>query len=190
MKKVLFVSAALLMAVIGTQAQTDLAKNDSKSEKKEIRKEKKESRITLKKLEGPQVSYQSKQEFIRDFDNPTNVSWRRTSYFDEASFTSKEGLATTAYFDIDGQLVGTTSLKTFADIPADAQKRINKEYKDYTVKSVVFFDDNEANETDMILYNSQFDDEDNYFVALQKDDKTIVVQVTMDGNIGFFTEVH
>jgi len=177
------------MAVIGTQAQTDLAKNDSKNEKKEIRKEKEESRITLKKLEGPQVSYQSKQEFIRDFDNPTNVSWTRTNYFDEASFTSKDGIATTAYFDIDGQLVGTTSMKTFADIPVDAQKTINKEYKDYAVKNVVFYDDNEANETDMILYNSQFDDEDNYFVELQKDNKTIVVQVTMAGEVGFFKEV-
>ncbi len=39
----------------------------------------------------------------------------------------------------------------------------------------------------MILYNNAFDDEDNYFVELQKDNKTIVVQVTMDGLIGYFT---
>ena len=191
MKKVFFASAAFLLAVISTQAQTtdDIAKNDSKQERKEIRKEKKPKAITLRKKEGDEVSYQSRQEFFRDFGfGDKDVTWRKTRYYDEADFV-KDGAATTAFYDIDSKLVGTTNVKTFADLPAAGQKQINKEYKDYTVKNVVFYDDNENNDTDMILYESQFDDEDNYFVELQKDNKTIVVQVTMDGLVGYFTDL-
>ena len=77
----------------------------------------------------------------------------------------------------------------YPDLPEAGQKQILKEYKDYTVKKIVFFDDNENNDTNMVLYNSQFDGEDNYFVELQKDDKTIVVQVTPDGLTGYFTSL-
>jgi hypothetical protein len=41
----------------------------------------------------------------------------------------------------------------------------------------------------MILYGDQFDDEDNYFSELKKDNKAIVVQVTMDGAAGYFTDL-
>jgi len=192
MKKVLFASAAILLAVISTQAQTSdgITKNDSKpskEERKEIKKEKKEERITLSRQEGnDDVSYQSKEAFYRDFGNQPDAKWTRTKYYDKAVF-NKDGVATTAFYDFDANLVGTTSLKTFTDLPAAGQKQIRKEYKDYTVENVVFFDDNENNETDMVLYGSQFDGEDNYFVELQKDNKTIVVQVTMDGLTGYFT---
>ena len=79
--------------------------------------------------------------------------------------------------------------KTFSDLPASAQKQINKEYKDYTIEKVIFFDDNEDVDTDMILYGSQFDDADNYFVELRKDNKDVVLQVTMDGLVGYFAGI-
>ena len=190
MKKVFFASAAILLAVISTQAQaTDaIAKNAGKQEGTAISKEKKAKEITLREKKGDGVNYQSKQEFFRDFGDNDAVTWRKTKYYDEADFI-KDGEATTAFYDIDARLVGTTNIKTFADVPAAGQKQIKKEYKDYTVKNVVFYDDNENNETDMVLYGSQFDDEDNYFVELQKDNKTIVVQVTMDGLVGYFTDL-
>jgi hypothetical protein len=191
MKKVLFASAAILLAVISTQANSSgaITKKDSKpskEERKEIKKEKKEERITLRRREGNDVRYQSKEVFYRDFGNQPDAKWAKTKYYDKAVF-NKDGVATTAYYDFDANLVGTTSFKTFADLPAAGQKQIRKDYKDYTVENVVFYDDNENNETGMVLYGSQFDDEDNYFVELQKDNKTIVVQVTMDGLTGYFT---
>ena len=193
MKKVLFASAAILLAVISTQAQTDdaITKNDnkpSKEERKEIKKEKKEDRVALRNQQGNDASYASKEEFYRDFGIQADVVWTRTRNYDEAVF-NKDGVATTAYYDFDSELVGTTNIKSFADLPAAGQKQILKDYKDYTVKHVVFFDDNESNDTDMILFDNQFDGEDNYFVELQKDNKRIVVQVTMDGLAGYFTQL-
>lgn len=185
MKKLLTLSAAGLMAFTVLQAQTDPPL--TKEEKKEIKKEKKENRITLKRMEGTDVAYGSKQEFYRIYGNTTDVKWTRAQYMDEAVF-NKDGVATTSYFDADGHLVGTTSVKTFADLPADAQRRIKKDYKDYSVERVVFFDDNEDVDTDMILYGQQFDDKDNYFAELKKDNKRVVVQVSTNGQVGFFSE--
>ena len=185
MKKLIFASAALILTIVSVQAQDNDA--ITKSDKKEIRKEKKEERVALRKQENNDASYQSKQAFYRDFGDRQDVAWTKSRFFDEATF-GNNGTPTTAYYDFDGKLVGTTNMKTFADLPIDGQKQINKEYKDYTVKAVVFYDDNESNDTDMVLYGNQFDGEDNYFVELQKDNKTLIVQCTMNGLVGYFTE--
>ena len=79
--------------------------------------------------------------------------------------------------------------KPFEDLPTDAQNFINRHYNDYSVKAVRFFDDNEANDTNMNLYDKEFEDEDSYFVELQNDSRTIIVHVTLDGDVRFFREL-
>ncbi|MBO9561187.1 MAG: hypothetical protein J7621_00380 [Niastella sp.] len=192
MKKLMISSLALLLATASMQAQNEYAtvKKDIQQSNKEVaaaRKEKKEERKELRKLEGKEVTYQSKQQFGADFgNNITDVTWKRTKYFDEATFML-DGKKTTAYYDIKNELVGTTQAKTFADLPASAQKYINNKYKDYKVGEVLMFDDNENNDTDMLMYGRQFADEDNYFVELQQGSKDIIVQVDMAGQVFFFT---
>jgi hypothetical protein len=93
------------------------------------------------------------------------------------------------FYDIDGILVGTTQIKTFGDVPVKGQQAIKKNYKDYTIGQVVFYDDNEANDTDMKLYGMQFDDKDNYFVELLKGTNKIVVQVNTEGDVFFFKDL-
>src|ERR1700712_3557127 len=138
MKKILFASAAILLAFTSMRAQSSdatMIKDDvkpTKEERKEIRKEKKDERITLRKLEGNEINYQSKEQFYRSFGDQLNVQWAKGKYFDQALF-NKDGVATTAYFDFDAQLVGITTDKTLADLPESAQKQIAKEYKDYSV---------------------------------------------------------
>ena len=193
MKKLLFLSAAtfILVAAVHAQTSVDLVKNEIKSNKKQesaMKKEEREERKELKKLEGKVVSDQSKEAFYGDFGKIPVSKWGRTAYYDEATFI-KDGEVMTAYYDSDSKLVGTTSQKTFADIPAAAQKSIDAKYKGYSKAAVVFFDDNEWNETDMILYGSQFADADNYFVELKKDNKKIILQVNMLGNVSLFKQL-
>ena len=193
MKKLLFLSAATFILVAAVHAQTSVAlvKNEIKSYKKQesaMKKEKREERKELKKLEGNVVSYQTKEAFYGDFGKIPVSKWERTAYYDEATFI-KDGQYMTAYYDVDSKLVGTTSHKTFADIPASAQKFIDAKYKDYSKEDVVFFDDNEWNETDMIMYGNQFADADNYFVELKKDNKEIILQVDMIGNVIVFKQL-
>jgi hypothetical protein len=189
MKKLLFTSAAILLAFMSMQAQPEaITKNDTKpakEERKEAKKEKRDERITLRNQEDNEVSYQSKEAFYSTYGDVPGAVWTKGKHFDQVLF-NMDGIATTAYFDFDAQLVGTTALKTLADLPLSAQNQINKEYKNYTVENVLFFDDNEATDTDMILYGNEFEDADNFFVELKKDNKIIVLQVTMDGRIGLF----
>lgn len=196
MKKVAILSMTVLLAMsfIPLAAQDvnkDLLKSKIKSEKSEIKTEKKEVKAIkeeLHKLVGGIIPKLTMDAFITDFGNIPDAKWKRTIYFDEVVFT-KDGKEMKAYYDSSSKLVGTTMTKTFEDMPVSAQKEINKKYKDYTVKRVVFFDDNEFNETDMLLWNTQFADSDNYFVVMTKDKKEIVLQVNANGEVNFFKEL-
>lgn len=187
MKKLFILSIATVVASFAVNAQQKeeaIVKKEIKKEKYELRKEKKE----LKKLEGKDVSYQAKQSFTIDFGNIPVSQWKRTANFDEATFT-KNGETKTAFYDADGKLVGTTSAKSFSDLPVKAQQYINKKYAGYTKAAVTLFDDNEFSESDMILYDQQFADADNYFVELKKPTKTIIVMSNMNGDISFFKQL-
>jgi hypothetical protein len=192
MKKVIVLAAAAIVTVsLHAQSNDASTKQEIASLNKQesvIKKEKRTERKELRKLEGKEVSYMAKEAFQRDFGKIPVVSWERLDNFDKATFI-QDGQKTSAYYDYDTKLVGTTANKTFADLPAKARNCINNKYKDYSIGDVIFFDDNEFSETDMILYNKQFADEDNYFVELQKGDKKIVVQVNMEGAVYYYTQI-
>lgn len=193
MKKLLILTSAAFVIAAGVNAQTNVAilKNDIKTTRKlesEIKKEKREDRKELKKLEGTEVSYLAKQQFTLDFGNIPVTTWKREAIFDEATFT-KDRKVWRAFYDDQANLVGTTSIRTFGDIPANAQIMIGKKYPGYNIKQVIFFDDNELSETNMVLYNQQFDDEDSYMVELQKNKDKIILQVSMTGGVSFFTRI-
>lgn len=186
MKRIVILSAVLLFTLSAAIAQPKTTAKETSLEKK---KETKTERVALRKLEGKEVSNVSKNAFSLDFPKATNVNWSRSLNFDEASFTNKDGLKLTAFYDADGKLVGTTQYIKFEAIPLKGQQEIKKHYKDYTIGKVLFFDDNEANETDMVLWASQFDDEDNYFVELTKGKNNIIVRVDNNGAVSFFKQL-
>ncbi|HZL11614.1 MAG TPA: hypothetical protein VFC65_16645 [Prolixibacteraceae bacterium] len=166
------------------KAEIKTEKTDVKGEKRAIKIERKE----LRKLEGISIPKLTKDAFYSDFGDVPNVKWKRDVYLDEAVFT-KGGKEMKAYYDVDSKLVGTTCMKIFADLPVNAQKEIKARYKDYTIGNVVFFEDNEVNESDMMLWGTPFDDADNYFVELSKADNHIVLQVNPEGVIFFFKKI-
>ena len=179
MKKVIVMSIAVLLFMTISTIQ---------STAQEPKKEKKSEMVPLKKLEGTKVSDVAKSNFMADFGNIPDVQWTRAKNFDEAMFT-KNGKKLHAWYDFENKLVGTTSIVTFADLPAAGQKNIKTKYKDYSVGQVIFFDDNEMNETDMMLYNRQFDDADNYFVELSKANEKLVLRVNTLGEVFFFKQL-
>ncbi|MDP4223014.1 MAG: hypothetical protein Q8868_06845 [Bacteroidota bacterium] len=185
MKKVLIFLMTSLFAVsisMGQPAKTN------KTNTREAKKETKSAKITLKRLEGTAVSAEARYKFESDFGSIPDVTWKRSAYFDEASF-SKGGKEMVAFYDLDGLLVGTTSAAKFTDLPKRAQDEIKTKYKDYSIGPVIFFDDNEANTSDMILYGKQFEDEDNYFIELTGGTNKIVVQVHPQGEVNYFTQI-
>ena len=186
MKKLALYSMTFLLAmfvILQTQAQ------ESKKEmKKDLKKEAKNERVTLKKLQGVDVSKITLKNFLASWGDLPDVKWRRIDYFDEATFT-KNGKGLKAFYDIDGNLVGTTTKKDFANLPAIAQDKIKANYKNYTIGPIIFFNDNEANDTDMVLWGTQFEDQDAYFVEMAKGKNTIILMVDTDGDVTPFTEL-
>ena len=183
MKKILLPLAIglLLTSVTYANKQDRMAKKEAREEKREIRKERRHER-------NLEVSYLTEEQFGIDFPDATNVSFEKSKWFDEVNFTL-DGKNLKAYYDLEGKLVGTTSKKLFSDIPVSAQNEIRKQYKNYQVKEVIMFDDNEYSDTDMILYGSAFEDADNYFVRLQNGNKDIVLKVSMEGMVSYYTQI-
>jgi hypothetical protein len=194
MKKFFLLSGVAVMMTVAVNAQTskkevkhDLTalRKEERVTKKEIRKEKKE----LRKLEGKDVSFQSRVAFEKDFGDHPGAAWKRGTFYDEVTFTSKHGKNITAYYDYDAQLVGTTTDKNFSDIPMKAQNYINRKYSGYTKVGVIYFDDNESNDLDMVLYKTAFDDADNYFVVLKKGNEEIILRSDLAGTVSFFKKM-
>ncbi len=193
MKNIIIVSAITLGFTISMTAQTDkethLKKDMKNLDKREaaIKKEKQEVRKELRKLEGEEVSAEAKQHFDTDFIATTDARWERTAHFDEVAYT-KDGQMSKAYYDTDTKLVGTTSNRTFEELPAKAQKTINRKYRSYKSGDVILFHDNEFNRSNMVLYNQQFMDNNNYFVEMKSENKRIVLRVNMEGDVFYFTQ--
>jgi len=143
----------------------------------------KKSDLTEPELKN--FSTQARANFYADFGYIPITNWEVTDQFDKISFMKNDVLYT-AYYDSNSELVGTISNATVAALPAHALQDINKKYNGYTVGDVIFYDDNESNQTDMMYYGQQFNDEDKYFVELQNDKEKIVVQVNPVGDVSFF----
>lgn len=182
-----FITSAIIaaMAVAGVQTQAQTLVKDVK---KEHKAEKKEARVEAHAENRGNVSSRSKDSFYADFGQPSDVQWVRGPQFDEATFT-KDGQKQTAYYDDRFMLVGTTADKKFADIPAKAQQDIRKHFKGYAIGAVVEYKDNQNNDTNMLLYGTQFDDADHYFVTVSKGKEANVLMVKTDGEVSFFKNI-
>jgi hypothetical protein len=185
MKKFVIITMTFFLALTILQAQ---AKKYDKTRNTETKKEVKTERVALHKLEGTNVNEMAKENFISDFQGVSNVHWKRNGTFDEVSFL-QGGRQMTAFYDINAKLVGSTRAATLNELPSKARKEITSRYKDYKVGPVIYFADNEANDTDMILYGVQFDDADTWLVELTKGADRIVVQADKDGEVSYFSKL-
>lgn len=146
-----------------------------------------ESRSVRREKAATTPNYTTEQHFEIDFPNAAHVSWKRAG-FEEAAFTLA-GKEMKAFYDYDHALTGTTTTVDYSALPGAARRYIAKHYHDYTPQQVILFDDNEYNESDMVLYGNPFDDADNYFVELWNNNKAIVLQVNMQGLVTYFTDL-
>jgi len=183
MKKILL---PLTLGLLLTSAT--YASNENRMSRKEARKEKKEMRIERRSTRNAEVSYMTEQQFAVDFPAATDIGYERSKWFDEVNFTMN-GMRQKAFYDVNGELVGTTNKELFSNLPLSAQRDIRKGYSDYQVKEVIMFHDNEENDSDMIIFGEAFEDADNYFVSLEKGSKEIVLKVSPEGIVSYYTQV-
>ncbi len=193
MKKILLLTFLSLVGMTSLNAQSQkayLKKNIAKIEKHEaiLKKQKQDSKQQLKTLISKEASEQAKQQFAVDFGNYPVSLWERTNQYDEATFV-KDGREYTAYYNFSTKLMGTTTAKNFYDLPEKAQYVIKDTYKSYTVGDIIEYDHNEAVTSNMMFFNQEVDESDNYFVELKRGVRTIVVIVNNQGEVSFFTRL-
>jgi hypothetical protein len=182
MKKLFCLAAALFIGAIFIMANPFVGGNGPDIKKKrETRKEQEKPKIEVS-LDPPSRAIEF--QFSQDFPNAKYVTWAH-GRFAEASFLDGDVLKV-AYYDADNNLVGSTTDMDASALPEKARDHINKMYPGYAIEKVVFFDDNEGNDTDMFLYNTSFEDKDNYFPLLVKGSKKIILKVSLEGEVSFF----
>jgi len=189
MKHVIIIGSMLLFTGTITFAQDEVAYNDANhsTSHKLSKAQREENRIIRREKLATEPNYTTEQNFMIDFPEATNVSWKKAG-FEEALFTLN-GKEMKAFYDYEHELIGTTTQVSYFDMPDNARKYIEKHYSDYTTQSVILFDDNEYNTSDMILYGNVFEDADNYFVELSNNNRKIVLQVNMEGLVTFFKDI-
>ena len=189
MKHVFIFGSMLLFTVTTAFSQDELAFNDASNSTshKITRSQREENRAIKREKALTEPTYMAEQNFETDFPNATNVTWKKIG-IEEASFTLN-GKEMKAFYDYNNELIGTTTPVSFLDMPVIARNYIDKHFSDYTTQSVILYDDNEYNQSDMVLYGNAFADADNYFVELSNNNKRIVLEVNMEGLVTFFKDL-
>jgi type 1 fimbria pilin len=125
------------------------------------------------------VSSYVQNEFDSEFGDATNVVWTVTANSQKATFVL-DGVAMTAFYNLQGEYLGVTQDVTYSSISAKAQKEIAAEYKGYTPADVIKLTTNDA--------SSAFD-QTIYFVDLKNDANEVLVRVTPSSDVYFFKQV-
>jgi hypothetical protein len=189
MKQVIVIGSMLLFTATIAFSQDELVFNDARNSTthKVSKAQREENRAIKREKALTEPNYTTEQNFEEQFRDATNVTWKING-FEEASFTLN-GKDMKAFYDYEHQLIGTTTPVNYFDMPAVARKYVEKHYSDYTTQSVILYDDNEYNQTDIVLYGNAFQDADNYFIELANNNKRIVLEVNMEGLVTFFKDL-
>lgn len=108
------------------------------------------------------VSNMALRTFQTEFGNATNVEWTVKSSFTKASFL-KDGQNTEAFFDTDGNLIGSSRAITIDQLPTDAKRSFAKKYPNYTINEAIRFDDNEKT---------------SFYLSAENEKESVVLRVT------------
>src|SRR5258708_14346855 len=195
MKKI-FLTAGILMvtAITATYAQFNVDDNNTKEVKstKTLNEIQKEGTLSNQNA----VSVFTRDQFASDFPDATNIRFERTNGLNKVNY-SQNGRKTTAYYDNNSELIGTFRNRSFRDLPADAQIKIENEYPQFKVVEVLQFNMHNDNESYLDNSNTNLNfieniagkGSNNYFVELKNDNTAIVLEVGLSGEISFFSTI-
>lgn len=90
----------------------------------------------VRKDDDVKVSYSAKRQFESEFKGAEGVIWTTSDQFQKATF-KLAGKKVTAFYDLRGDFIGATQFVKYEDIPVEARKQIEQEYKGYTANEVL-----------------------------------------------------
>lgn len=109
--------------------------------------------------------------FQTQFEGAANVHWKTGESFVKASFTLNDHKME-AFYDVDGELIGTSYTVSKDKLPVRATKTISEKYAAYQVQETIEFD----NVRDGL----------SYYVSLVSEQAKIVLQVSAQGEVSVF----
>jgi uncharacterized protein with GYD domain len=119
------------------------------------------------------VTYTALSNFNNEFLRASDVSWTVTSKFQKAVFT-QDGVKMTAFYNLRGEYMGTTTNVQFNELSERARKQIATKYEGYFAKEII---------------KLETEDNTTYFVNLSKDGKDVLLKVTPGAAVSVSTQV-
>lgn len=116
------------------------------------------------------VNYRVKQNFASHFSGATNVDWSVKEDVAKATFMYDDEKVE-AYYNLSGELVGSSSNLTIEKLPVSVKRNLAKKYSSYTINEVIKFEDQS---------------ETNYYIAAEKDNQKLVLKASPFGLISVF----
>ncbi len=165
MKKLVIIPAVALLVLASAHFTADSANNESAAATVKI-----ENKMASELVAG-NISLTVMNRFRQEFGAVPDVKWEKSNSFAKATFT-KDRRKMTAWYNKDARLVGTSSAKTFKDMPGQLQEKILSAYNDYYVVSVLGLDSMRGNRPN----GAQ-----NWLVELSDGTAKIIVRVNVAG---------
>lgn len=111
--------------------------------------------------------------FSAAFKNAQNVTWTTSGDYNQASFTL-DAQKVNAYYNEEGELIGTTKTVAFDKLPESALETITTKYTfpEYRLSGCIEFTDGS---------NNSF-----YYVSFENNDETVVYEISKNGKMRYF----
>jgi hypothetical protein len=122
------------------------------------------------------ISKKVNAHFRSSFSNASEISWTKTEKFNKASFLI-DNEKIEAFYDTYGDLIGTSKSIQFDKLPKSAIETITSKYTfpDYQVLECIEF--------------VNADNEKNYYVSMDKNDATVVLEITKKGMVSLYNKI-
>lgn len=111
---------------------------------------------------GKEVASIAKNSFERSFLNVKNVTWNVTEDYYKATFITNN-VATEAFFDLNGDLIGSSHPIKLEELPTGVKRSFAKKYAGYTVKEAIQFDGV---------------DEKAYYISAENEAQSVILKIT------------
>ncbi len=121
-------------------------------------------------FDASKVSFRVKSNFESLFNDAKNVVWETKENYSKATF-QYEGEMVQAFFGTNGELIGQSRKVDMKNLPLNAQKKIKKDFGNYTVTESIEFE----KEGDKC-----------YYVSLQDGAKSRILEVSFFGSISIY----
>ncbi len=120
------------------------------------------------------LNFKGSDSFKKTFPQATDVVFVVKKDFTEVNF-SWNNLKLQAFFDRQGNFIGTSRVISAKDLPLSYVMNISKEYEGYDITEAIEFDHSENGMS--------------YYVTVVKDDRKYVLNIATDGTISVFKKM-